>query len=95
MLDRATVDHIAELARLGLTDAERETLRTQLAAILDYVNQLAALDVDAGAGGAGRAGPASLRLREDTVFASLPREAVLANAPDVETGQFRVPRLLD
>jgi aspartyl-tRNA(Asn)/glutamyl-tRNA(Gln) amidotransferase subunit C len=53
MIDLATVNRMAELARLDLTDAERTLLATQLAAILDYVNQLESVDTigsDAAAG---------------------------------------------
>jgi Asp-tRNA(Asn)/Glu-tRNA(Gln) amidotransferase C subunit len=37
MLDRATVDHFAELAKITLTEAEREAMRTQLSRIRDEV----------------------------------------------------------
>ena len=43
-LTREEVAHIAQLARLELTDAELETYREQLSAILDHVAQLAELD---------------------------------------------------
>ena len=45
-VDRADVDRVAELARLRLTDAEREALTGHLRRILDYVDQLRELDVD-------------------------------------------------
>ena len=96
MLDRATVAHIAELAKLGLSEGELASLGAQLAHILDYVAQLAeapigSLDDVTGGGG----GPAAARLRADVSAPSLSREAVLALAPDTEAGYVRVPPLLD
>jgi len=46
-LTLADVDHVATLARLGLTDAERERMREQLSIILEHIGELAALDTDA------------------------------------------------
>ena len=101
MLNAGTVNRIAELARLDLTDAERSLLATQLTAIVDYVDQLRQVDspesdVD-GAAAAGlpvRPVPQSLTLRPDIPTPSLPRDVALARAPAVEAGQIRVPRFL-
>ncbi len=46
-LTLADVDHVATLARLGLTDAERERMREQLSVILEHIGELSALDTDA------------------------------------------------
>ena len=93
MIDRATVDHVAHLARLGVSDAEAEQLRGQLSAILEYVDQLAELEDRKAADS--RSGPIELALRPDIVTPSLPREAVLANAPEVVAGHFSAPPVLD
>jgi aspartyl-tRNA(Asn)/glutamyl-tRNA(Gln) amidotransferase subunit C len=96
MLDQSAVDHVAELAKLGLSEAERETFREQLSKVLDYVDQIAALEADLAAGPAGTgAAVGGVRLRPDVVRPSLDRATALANAADVEAGQFRVPRLLE
>ncbi len=94
MLDRATVDHVAELAKLGLTPEERWTYCQQLSQIVDYVNQLASLDTS-GVVEAARPGPGDLRLRPDEVRPSLDRSVAIANAPETTHGQFRVPALLE
>jgi aspartyl-tRNA(Asn)/glutamyl-tRNA(Gln) amidotransferase subunit C len=94
MLDRATVAHIAELARLGLDEDELEALGAQLGHILDYVDQLAALDLTS-ADVPPRAGPRSVRLRPDKPAPPLAREAVLALAPRSEAGYVVVPAFLD
>ena len=41
MLDKKEINHLAELARLSLTDTENEALQKDLSGILDYVDQLA------------------------------------------------------
>jgi len=91
-LPRATVDAIAALARLGLSEAEREALRRELAQVLGFVGQLA--EVEAGEAGA-TVGPASTPLRPDEPAEGLSREAALANAARTVAGYFRVPPILE
>jgi aspartyl-tRNA(Asn)/glutamyl-tRNA(Gln) amidotransferase subunit C len=90
----AEVEHIAELARLGLTDAEKTLYRDQLSAILDYAAALQKVDTSAILP---TATVLSLRnvMRADAVEPSLPQADVLANAPDVHEGYFRVKAILD
>lgn len=84
------VDAVAALARLALTPDERARFSAQLSDVLAYVRQLADAPVDA----TGRMGQgAGVRLREDVVTPSLPREAAMANAADTYAGFFRVPPL--
>jgi aspartyl-tRNA(Asn)/glutamyl-tRNA(Gln) amidotransferase subunit C len=89
----ADVAHVATLARLDLTAEEIERFTGQLAAILDHAEDVAALDTE---GVPPTAHPLPLRnvLRDDTVRPSLDRDEVLSQAPDVEDGMFRVPRIL-
>ncbi len=46
MLDKKEIDHLADLARLSLTDAENESLQKDLEEILNYVNQLTKAKID-------------------------------------------------
>jgi aspartyl-tRNA(Asn)/glutamyl-tRNA(Gln) amidotransferase subunit C len=87
-----TVDHVARLARLYLTDAERELFARQLADILAYAESIQALDTAAVEPMSHALTAGSLR--EDAVREGLPRETVLAGAPDAKDGLFRVPRVL-
>jgi aspartyl-tRNA(Asn)/glutamyl-tRNA(Gln) amidotransferase subunit C len=93
-LTLAEVEHIAELARLGLTDSEKVLYRDQLSAILDYAAILQQVDTSA-------ISPTATVLllrnvmRPDQTEYSMSREDVLANAPDAEEGCFRVPAILD
>jgi aspartyl-tRNA(Asn)/glutamyl-tRNA(Gln) amidotransferase subunit C len=93
-IDRATVEHIAELAKLQLTDDEIELYAGQLSAILDYVEQLQELDTDAIPPTASVL-PLRNVLRPDGIQPSLPRDAALANTADQAEGQFRVDAVLD
>ncbi|NPA93380.1 MAG: Asp-tRNA(Asn)/Glu-tRNA(Gln) amidotransferase subunit GatC [Chloroflexi bacterium] len=89
-LTRAEVEHIAQLARLELTDEEIEQYREQLSDVLEYVARLQGLDTS-GIPPTASVLPPRTVLREDQPRPSLPREDVLANAAETQDGQFRVP----
>jgi aspartyl-tRNA(Asn)/glutamyl-tRNA(Gln) amidotransferase subunit C len=90
----AEVEHIAELARMDLTDEEKTLYRDQLSAILDYAAVLQGVDTSAIPP---TATVLSLRnvMRADVIASSLPREDVLVNAPDAYEGYFRVRAVLE
>jgi aspartyl-tRNA(Asn)/glutamyl-tRNA(Gln) amidotransferase subunit C len=88
------VDHIALLARLELSDAEKELYREQLSSILDHVARLQKLDTSHIAPTSSVLPPRS-RLREDEIKTGLSKDQALQNAPDEKRGQFRVPPVLD
>ncbi|HSO95214.1 MAG TPA: Asp-tRNA(Asn)/Glu-tRNA(Gln) amidotransferase subunit GatC [Acidimicrobiia bacterium] len=93
-ITRADVEHIARLARLALTEDEIARFTGELGAILDHAADLAALDL-ADVEPTAHPLPLTNVMRADTIRPSLPREEVLAEAPAVEDGRFRVPRILD
>ncbi len=93
-LTLAEVEHIADLARLHLTEGEKERYRQQLSAILDYVAQLQALDTS-GIPPTSSVLPARSVLRLDEPRPGLATEALLGNAPQVDSDQFRVPPVLE
>ena len=88
------VDHVALLARLELTDEEREQFTTQLNSILEHFQALTQLDT-AGIEPTSHVIPLSNVLREDHVRPSLPPQDVMANAPDRVAETFRVPRIVE
>lgn len=88
------VDHIARLARLELSDEERQLYRQQLSAILDYFQRLQELDTE-DIPPTSRVVESDGELRPDEPQSSMPREELLANAPKVENKQFRVPPIFD
>jgi aspartyl-tRNA(Asn)/glutamyl-tRNA(Gln) amidotransferase subunit C len=87
-----TVDHVARLARLSLTDEERHLFARQLEEILDWAQSLQTLDT---AGVPPMSQPAGASaLRADSARDGLDHETVLAGAPDPGGGLFRVPRVI-
>ena len=87
-----TVDHVARLARLSLTDEEKRLFARQLEEILAWAESLQALDTS-------DVPPMShpreiSSLREDEPRESLERATVLEGAPDPAEGLFRVPRVM-
>ena len=92
-LSLQTVEHIAVLARLALTEEEKRQFADQLSDILDYAARLEELDTD-------HIPPTAsvlnltLRLREDRAIPPLPQADVLRNAPQTKNGQFKVPPVL-
>ncbi len=92
-ITRAEVAHLADLARIELTDAELDHLAPQLAVILDSVaaiNEVAAEDVPP----TSHALPLTNVFRADVVAPGLTAEQALASAPEVEEQRFSVPRIL-
>lgn len=92
-LSSQEVRHVAGLARLALSDEEVERFRTQLSVVLGHVETIQALSTKDVAPTAHALALANV-LRDDVVGDSLDRDEVLAAAPDVEAGRFRVPRIL-
>ena len=91
--DPIDVRHVAGLARLELSEQECDVFQKQLEAILGHVESLAALEVS-GIGPASYPAPVYDVMREGLPGDSLPREAVLANAPDQAQDQIRVPKVI-
>lgn len=89
----ADVVHVARLARLQLAEDEVALFTEQLGAVLDHAADLEALDA---ADVPPTAHPLPLQnvFRADEPRESLDRDEVLAQAPEVEDGRFRVPRIL-
>ncbi|WP_136608965.1 Asp-tRNA(Asn)/Glu-tRNA(Gln) amidotransferase subunit GatC [Paenibacillus dokdonensis] len=88
------VQHVAKLARLNLSSDEEQMFTEQLKAILQYAEKLNELDTD-GIEPTTHVLPVSNVMREDVERESLPIEKVMANAPEEEDGQFKVPAVLE
>lgn len=86
-----TVDHVARLARLSLTEDERALFARQLDDILAWAEALQAVDVS---GVEPLAAPGAAELRADEARDGLPQETALSAAPDAAEGLFRVPRVI-
>jgi aspartyl-tRNA(Asn)/glutamyl-tRNA(Gln) amidotransferase subunit C len=88
------VNRIARLARIGLTPDEVATMTTELEAILGFVEQLQAVDIDGVEPTDQVTGLVDV-WREDEVQPSLDRDQLLANAPAQQNGYFKVKRVLN
>ena len=93
-LSHAEVEHIAELAKLALTEEEKEKFRGQLSAILEYAEMLQQLDTEAIPPTA-TVLPLQNVMRPDEVAPSFSQGDILANAPDAVEGCFRVRAILE
>ena len=88
------IQHIANLARLELSDEELERYRGQLSSILDYFQQLQAIDTESISPTAGFSAD-EVPLRTDEVRPGLALNDLLQNAPEVDEHQFRVPPVFE
>jgi aspartyl-tRNA(Asn)/glutamyl-tRNA(Gln) amidotransferase subunit C len=89
MVSEKDVQHIAELADIGISSEELGTFTHQFNEILEYFDQLDAVKGDA----------AAIKdlynvMREDEIEPSLSREEVLRNAPAQEDGFIKAPRVM-
>lgn len=87
------VEHVALLARLSLTEKEKQVFAEQLSSILDYADMLKLLDTE-GVEPLTHILPISNVFRADEVKSSMPREEIIANAPQAEEGQYKVPKII-
>ena len=89
-----SIEHLARLARLSLSEKEKEKFSGQIKNILNYVDKLDELDISA-------VEPTSHVIsisnvdREDVPRASLERENALTNAPDRTDKFYRVPKIIE
>ncbi len=92
-LTRAEVAHLADLARIDLSEAEIDTMAPQLAVILDAIASIADVATD-DIPPTSHPLPLTNVFREDVVVPGLSAEEALSGAPAVEEQRFSVPRIL-
>lgn len=92
-ISKADVEHVALLARLDLTDDEKETLTSQLGHILEHAGKIAELDT-ASVEPTAHAVPTVNVFRADEVGPELSVEEALSNAPEREGDAFGVPKIV-
>lgn len=93
-IDKSMVAHVARLVRLHLSDEELERMQVELSKILGHAERIQALDLD-GVEPTSHSVPLSNVLRSDEAGECLPQSEVLAAAPRIEDGRFRVPRIIE
>ena len=96
VLDRAIIQHVAELASLSLTDAEGERLTVEVGTILKYIGELDSLDTSNVPPTAQvNLRPGGTALRADEVQPCLSHDDALAQAPRAAQGGFAVPAFVE
>jgi aspartyl-tRNA(Asn)/glutamyl-tRNA(Gln) amidotransferase subunit C len=88
------VRRIAELARIGISDAEARAIQAELNNIFEMIGRMQRVDTE-GVAPMTHAQGAGLRLREDKVTESDQRERFQAVAPQVEQGLYLVPKVIE
>ncbi|MDD5194894.1 MAG: Asp-tRNA(Asn)/Glu-tRNA(Gln) amidotransferase subunit GatC [Candidatus Omnitrophica bacterium] len=94
MVDKKTVEYVAGLARIEVSEEQKQFLESQLSNILSYIDKLKKLDVE---------GVEPLRglhlernvLRNDEVKPSTAKEEILENAPSRQERYFKIPKVLE
>ncbi len=94
LISRDQVEHVAMLARLGLSEAEKTTLQAQLSSILEYMAALSQVDT-AAIPPTAQVIPLRNVMRDDVPAPSLTLEQTLANAPEREGSFFRFPPVME
>lgn len=94
MITKEQVEHVAHLARLHLTEEEKETLTKDLEAIIDFSDQLNALNIE-NVEPTAHILPIQNVFRKDEAVESLNREHLLKNAPSQLNGCFNVPKIVE
>lgn len=91
---KVPVDHVARLARLAVSEAEKEQFSGQLDSILGYVEKLKEIDTT-GIEPTSHVLEISNVMREDSLRPSLSKDEALGNAPDRAGDFYRVPKIIE
>ena len=89
-----TIEYVGILAKLELSDEEKEQAKKDMANMLDYIDTLNELDTS-GVEPMSHVFPVNNVFREDVVTNGDDREEILANAPEAKEGAFVVPTTFD
>jgi aspartyl-tRNA(Asn)/glutamyl-tRNA(Gln) amidotransferase subunit C len=93
-LDAAAVARIARLARIRVTDDEKNHLAAELSQVMDWIGELQSVDTE-GVEPLTSVVGARLKTRPDVVTLNVTRDEVLANAPEAMAGFFTVPKVVE
>ena len=86
-----TIEYVSILAKLELSDEEREQAKTDMSRMLEYIDKLGELDTE-GVEPMSHVFPVENVFREDVITNSDTREQLLSNAPEQKDGMFMVPK---
>ncbi len=86
-----TIEYVSILAKLELSDEEREQAKTDMSRMLEYIDKLGELNTD-DVEPMSHVFPVENVFREDVITNSDTREQLLSNAPEQKDGMFMVPK---
>lgn len=89
-----TIEYVGILAKLELSDEEKEAAKKDMGRMLDYIDKLSELDTK-GVEPMSHVFPVNNVFREDVVTNGDTRDEILRNAPEEKDGMFVVPRTFD
>ncbi|MBO5279529.1 MAG: Asp-tRNA(Asn)/Glu-tRNA(Gln) amidotransferase subunit GatC [Lachnospiraceae bacterium] len=89
-----TIEYVGILAKLELSDEEKEQAKKDMTNMLNYIDKLNELDTD-GVEPMSHVFPVNNVFREDVVTNGDERERILANAPAKKDGSFKVPKTVE
>lgn len=93
-IDNATIEKLAQLARLEFSDSEKEELKKDLSKILSYMDKLNEINTD-GVEPLVHVSDEVNVLREDVVKETITQQEALKNAPDKNSDYFKIPKVLE
>ena len=93
-ITKEQVEHVANLARLNLTDDEKEQMIKDMEAIITFADQINGLDIGEIEPTA-HVIPINNVFRDDVIEPSMDREELLSNAPHHQNGCFSVPKIVE
>lgn len=93
-ITKEQVEHVANLARLNLTDEEKEHLTKDMEAIIEFADQINSLDIS-DVEPTAHVIPINNVFRDDNVRPSMDRDELLSNAPNMDNGCFSVPKIVE
>lgn len=93
-ISKKDIEHVAELARIYITDEEKISLESELSSIIDFADKLSELDTN-GVEPAAHAIHVQNVFRNDEVVPSYKRDELIENAPEKQAGCFAVPRIVE
>ena len=94
MISNETIEYVGILAKLELSDEEKEEAKRDMGRMLDYIDKLNELDTE-GVVPMSHVFSMNNVFREDAVVNGDDRENILANAPEQKDGAFKVPRTVE
>lgn len=93
-ISKDVIEHVADLARIFISDEEKNSLESELSSIIDFANKLSEADTK-GIEPIAHSLPIQNVFRKDEIVPSYKREELIENAPEKQAGCFSVPKIVE